>query len=485
MINPEAEIQRPIQEFKYETRDAYVAGLIERLKDPTALGADLGLVTRKEFWYGEVVDDVNDPKQWEAFVAEYEKRVQENPMLAGHYVKIDRNWNAVPIVEDVRVNGLLSYLSEKLHAAGEYAREFARNQDEHEFGNHLIFASKRLPAGEFDLYVQNLLRQSVDLPIGWGGYPAEYLDDPFRRKGTYETWLHLTNKKRTERIKSDLKKFKEAAMRKYGVSPLDAKVVAARVVMLGGWLGEEGRKISGFNIPNDYAVSEEVGNNLVYLFPGRMAKKNEKRLSPALYKMLGIISSPEDIIKNVTGHEYTHGYRYPGEDERWGFLRGVGRELWATDRNIVLASMSEFSSHYFHSSLKGYLAFVADDLNDEMGDLPQRLWEPYGKNQLTLDELLKDREDHITISWIVARRAKTAGALNREGQRYNPRKLVELAEERDKELDKLAKGGNPVEARRYFDDLLEEKKFYLVDVESLPRTTSSFSDDCPVSGYAV
>jgi hypothetical protein len=107
--------------------------------------------------------------------------------------------------------------------------------------------------------------------------------------------------------------------------------------MFSGWLGEEGRKVSGFNIPNNPKVSEEVGNDLVYLFIGRMWERTQTQLSPALLKVLRIPCRVWDVVNATKFHEAAHGYRYKGEDERWGIYKDIGRELWATDRAITVS----------------------------------------------------------------------------------------------------------------------------------------------------
>lgn len=457
-----SEVPKPYREFNYPHDNFFERELVERLKPPTKLGADLHLAVGPQLWYGQVFrGSFNNAAAWESFRVEYLRRSLENSAIRDPHTIIDQNWQPISIASLPKVSELLNELGDQVSLVANWLNRNARNESDRIFARYLDIQAELLPEGKFNDAMMSWLKLPPELPIGWVVLPVESHIDPNKEKTSFEGLLTYTDREATRGANDNIAKFKRASIDKYGYAPIDAKVVVAHAAMFSGFLQEldDGKGPSAFNVPNDPEIAEAAGNNLIYLFMGRMLEKNNKEFSPKLNEWFGLQSNVWDIIYYTEGHEYAHGFRYEGEENRWGKWRVIGRELWAADRAVVLASTDHFSGYFLRRVLRGNLAYACVDVKH----FTPRLFDSYGVNQPTIEQLYRETSDYGFGSYIIQRQAVNANFLGRSHLDIDG--LVRLSEERDKQLEKIARSGSEEEAEKYLTSLIDEERIFPVDAD--------------------
>jgi len=456
----QAEVRRPIQEYNINPKNPFDSDVVDMLKEPTRIAADLHLAVSPQFWYGKIFNgNFHDPVAWNKFCLLFEEHAADDPLLNNPYTYIDKNWQPVSITADPEVQNLLKRLRRELLPVGDFIKTHARWENDQLFADYLESLSELLPLGRFDEGMGELLRLPTDLQVNFIELPIEYQNDPLKKRYSFEGMLALPDRDATKRAKSDMDSFNKAAIEKFDSVPLvSAKVIVANVVMLSGWLGEESRRISAFNIPNNQRVAEEAGNNLIYLLYGRMKEKSERILSPKLFRQFGFTCNVLDAIRYTEWHEGVHSWRW--NEEQLGGMRIVLREAMAADRPIVLSSASNVTDGARRRVIRGDLGFACDDV----GKYWENLKAPYGENQPTLEQL-KVENDYAPGSYLILREGIRKGAFKKGKPGFSEDILIELSKERDEEYENIAKSGSEEKAERYFKGLLQETKNYPVNID--------------------
>lgn len=456
MVQVDSEVPRPIQEFNVQNKPGFEADLVDRLREPTRTIADLHLLVGPGLWYGSVFPGRFDNKNdLERFKRQLQQQAQLNPAIADPYTKIGFRWDAVPIRSITAVQELTSRVADQLQEPINYIDANGQDADDEAFMKYLEAQAGAFRDGDFDRLMINWLRRPVTYPVGWFGGPVEYYHDPLKKKAAFQGMLTTTALIVTKAANAEIDRFKEASKRVYGQEPINAVVEVAYTNILSGWLGERGRIINAENIPNDPDQAKRAGNQRIELFMGRIMDKNDRILSPAAQQHLGFKTKFYDIVTYVDGHEFAHGYRWDNEAEHWGSLLSVGRELLAADRAVVLASQEPFREKALRRVCLGMLAYALDDSGKYV---ETALSEP-GTKMPSL-EMLRGSEagDYTPGGFLILRAAYLNGYL-RNG-RIDLKGIVRLAAERDKELERIAKGGTEEEAVRFFRENIEMKKSY-------------------------
>ncbi len=468
----EPEHPTSIKEFDPVITNPLHAEVISHLKEPTREGAYLDRRVHPKLWYGSVYggrfDSYGNPVQegrwedgWRAFKEEYQVRSAENPALNDPYSLVDSSWNPASILTDENVRQRIEGVAETLIPAADVIRDWRSSpvtKMDKRFARDLREVSALLKEGKFDEAMTVIIKQPAEVPITWIMQPVESYDDPFKKRRSFEGVLFLNDFFLTQRLGSEYTKFEAAAKAYYGEAPFKAKVVAGRLVMLTGFLGEEEMRVQAFNIPNDPATAKMAGRTMICIFPGRIAKKVREKLQPALNPLLGVNCNVDDASRLVLAHEAIHGYRPEGEDERLGIYRSEHRELRATDGAVAVTSTRRYTSYYQNSVVRGSLAYAADDI----GQYRTSVFEPLNQRQPTIDELRKDVGGYGVGGYIIIRQGVLHGALKKPESGRSPRhnfdKLIDLAVERDRELKKISESGTPQEAGRFLESLIDSNK---------------------------
>lgn len=458
MISPD--IRKPIQEFDVTPRNVTHRKILELLKAPTRLAADLHIKVGPRLWYGDVFKgDFNSPEDWEKFAREYRDRVSQDPSLRDRYSRITKGWHAAPIASVPQVNTILNDLSIMLFSGAARVESNARNRAYKAFAGYLKESASLLPEGKFDDAMVSFLKLPTNLRVGWMVLPVEYQDDPLGDRASFQGLLAYPDLRQTRIANKTTARYMAAAQDLYGEQPMSARVFVANVVISSGFLGVGERQISGFNVPNDQEVAERAGNTVIYSFPNGMNKKNTERLSPALKKVTGRESSLQDISDYTLAHEIAHGYRPAGEQERLGSMRAAVREAWASARAVHLSSSPRFSESLTERVVVGDLAFASDDIGRFYG----QLFEPYGRNQPTVSELLRE-SPYAVGAYILLRQAFLEGAIRDPYGHVNVDKLRGLAADRDEIYAEMVKSGTEESAKKDFNRLIDRRTPFFLSV---------------------
>jgi len=271
----------PIQEYEVEIRNPLVEEIVERLKEPTRLVGNWYMkVANPNFWYGRAFPgDFQDRQTLENFKEKFNMRSVGKPELKNPYTFIDSRWRPRSINELSGVKELLEMISQRLVPISELIKRTTNSHNYQTFADYLYRTAEALPEGRFDDIMIDFLRLPAQFGIGWMALPVENYDDPLGIKASPQGFLSRTNWRQTRRTNRDIGEYRKVAKDLFGELPVDAKVVVAQSIINSGFLGREDKVFSAFNIPNDPEISKRAGNTVIYIFPNKIAAKNEKKLS--------------------------------------------------------------------------------------------------------------------------------------------------------------------------------------------------------------
>ncbi len=460
------EYQLPIQEFtgvefRKTPEGEFEAALIERLRVPTRFVAEwYKEVDPPNGWYKGVLSDTenfNTPEGRALLRARYEQQALNNPHLRDRDSAIVKGWRARPMITLPAVKRVVEELSGLIMPVAEWTAQNTPTPYYQDFAGYLQATAELLPVGEFDEIMARFTRLSTQCRVLFMAVPAEYQDDPLGTRRSPQGLLAYADRKLTEEANLDLDRYGQAALQKYGYLPKKANVFVANFIMATGFLGVEGKKYVGFNLPNnDFDEEDGTDNNVICLFPNRMGQKNKQKLSPKLEGLVGITSSDKDIANLAVAHEYAHGYRPTGEVKRLAGIRSHIKEGWANEMAIVLSTANFFPSGHPESVVRGALGFASDDL----GPLDSIVFEPYGKNQPTLDTILQEGA-YTLDAYLLFRQAFLERAVRHPLGVVDYDKIIRQAEERDTLFREIAIGGTEDSARKRLEELIDHRRFWL------------------------
>src|SRR3989344_8265066 len=117
----QAEVRRPIQEYNINPKNPFDSDVVDMLKEPTRIAADLHLAVSPQFWYGKIFNgNFHDPVAWNKFCLLFEEHAADDPLLNNPYTYIDKNWQPVSITADPEVQNLLKRLRRELLPVGDF-----------------------------------------------------------------------------------------------------------------------------------------------------------------------------------------------------------------------------------------------------------------------------------------------------------------------------------------------------------------------------
>lgn len=468
-----AEHRLAIHEFTgVEVGNAFERQLVEKLKEPTRKVAQVyRLVADPPQWYrGVFSGSFDDSKELEEFKKEFNRRVSDNPLLRDPYAFIDEKWQARSIIYIRGVRFILRSISEQLREIIPWIKSEAMTRVySTDFADYISFVRDALPNGEFDSITVEALKLPTALRVGWLPTPQESYDDPLGIKRSPQAFLTYTDWGATTRVNRDIALYNRASRAKFEYPLIPAKAYVDYMIIASGWLGAGDRNISGFNIPNDPQVSERAGNTMIRVFPQRISAKNSQTLSPASERLYGVGSSNEDVQPFVLAHEVSHGVRPKGEAERLGGMRAPVREGWANRRSLVLASSPFFAEDYCLKVCRGLLAYSASDIGSKIESV---IFEPYGRNQPTLDQIIKE-SPYAVDAYLLIRRAFLERAIRSPIGSIDFNKILRISEEMDSVYENIARNGTEESAQRTLENLIDRRRGILVG-DAIKKALSLF-----------
>lgn len=451
----------PIQEFSgVEITNPFEEDLVTRLQEPTHDVAHLyQMVVDPLVWYtGVYSGSFGDPKKLDTFKREYNRRAEEDPILKDPYTYIDSNWTPRSIASLPEVNKRLRKMSKSLVLTAKSIRKGPLVNSYADFADYLEVTAEALPEGHFNESMVKFLRLPTSNRVRWMGLPVEYQDDPLGIKYAPQSFISYTDKEQTIAANLLIARYEKVGREKFGVAPTSANTFVSYMIACSGFLGVGDRRISAFNIPNNSEVSDSAGNVVIDLFPDRIAKKNEKVLSPALERLSGVQSSSEDVEEFALAHEEGHGWRFKGEDQRLGPVRSHIREGLANRRAVLMAATQYFPTEHTRRVVLGHLAYGADDLGEKFRAI---IFEPLGRNQPTVEELVMGGS-YTPDAYFLWRQAFLRGAVSRATGSINEEGIVRLAEEIEPIYAEIASSGTEESARQRLAELIDTRTVFSV-----------------------
>lgn len=463
-----AEWQKNLREFDIDLpSNPTEVGVIEALKAPTRIGADLSFKIGPRLWYGEAYKGNFSSDE---FRERYFQHAALNPDVRSPYTYLTSDWDPKPITENRTVYNLMGALSGSILSASNYINNVGRGESTVlSLAEHLRIVSKLCLDGDFDGLMKVCVEQDQSYPVGYGFVLAETYNDPMKDRPEPQSWLTYKDKKSTERATRMIAKLRDASGQLtnelgYPITPRQAQVVVANVLILSGYLAEVNtetskfRDPSGFNLPNDPTVTDK---SLIYLFKGRIEAKN-KQLAKKLQTHLGISSEPIDLETLVTGHEFAHGY-HEGEEElqRYGSLNQVARELMANDLAATLVGSGAFHDEFQRRFVRGLLAYSVDDVEGMITVIRN----PKIADEISINDLMDKIGDYGLVGLVTLREARESNAIKLNDGKpatIDYRKLFEQAKNRFIELSNLARSGNPDRTEKFFRKRLSGLHLYPV-----------------------
>lgn len=455
-----AELQKPLREFEVSSSlSPLEERVIEELKPPTRIAADMFLALGPTFWYGQAFKGNVDGNE---FKKEYLKHAVVNPNVNDPYSYLDSNWNPVPMIRNREISNLMGRMSEHILAASNgINRMSGKDEVAFKFAEHLRRVVGYCLDGNFDGLMKATVEQDQAFSVGWHFTIAEPYNDPMKIRPVPQSSLHIKDKSGTNNATEMVLKLKDASEKLsreigYSVVPRDAQIVVANVLMLSGYFAEVNaetskfREPSGFNLPNDPTLTNK---SLIVIFKGRVADKNQQ-LSQKLQTHLGIPSEPGDLMTFVIGHEDAHGYHEGKEElQRYGVLNQAVRELMANDLAATLVGLGNFVDNLRRRFVKGTLAYTVDDV----GGRATILRNSKLLGNTSIDSLMDELGDYGLGGLITLKEARDANAIKLNDGKpasIDYQKFFEQAKDRFFELSDLARNGNPDRTRRFFEQRL-------------------------------
>lgn len=455
------EYQLPIQDFSgAEPRGVLPKELAMWLREPARSMADVYReISDPPIWYREVYKgSFKDTKSLKIFKAEFNKRAEEDPELKAPDTYIDKNWKPHSVATLSSVHQALGHVSSEILSVAKRLRGKTSGEMGIKFAEYLETTANCLVEGKFDEGQKAFLELPTRIRVSFLASLVEYNDDPLGVKASPEAAVMAIDPELTEQANANVGLYRKAYLDKFGYQPIYSKAFVAQISLFSGWLGVGGRRVSAFNLPNDPKISNEVGNTVIYIFPARIADKNDHVLAPKLNELIGVTSKANEVEAFAFAHEVAHGERPEGEARRLGPLRSTVREGWANRRAILLAAYGPFSDKHREKVIRGHLAYGADDLKG----LADVVFEPLGRNQPSLDKILKIDDPYAFDAYILWRIGFLRGAFNRLNGTIDYDKIVRLAEEVDPIYAELARNGREEDARREFKELIDKKRNFFV-----------------------
>lgn len=454
------EYQLPIQEFSgAEPRGVLTKELAMWLKESARSMADVYReVSDPPVWYREVYKgSFKDAKSLGKFKAEFNKRAEENPALKDPYTYIDKNWESHSVVTLPSVHQTLERVSSEILSVAKWLKGKTSGEMGIKFTEYLETTAKCLVEGKFDEGQKAFLELPTRIRVSFLASLVEYYDDPLGVKASPEAAVMAVDPELTIQANEAVGLYRKVYLDRFGYQPIYSKAFVAQMRLCSGWLGVGDRRVSAFNLPNDPKISNEVGNTVIYIFPARIAEKNDNVLAPKLKELCGVASKANEAEAFAFAHEVAHGERPEGEARRLGPLRSTVREGWANRRAILLSAHGLFTDDHTERVIRGHLAYGADDL----GDLSKVVFDPLGRNQPSLAEILK-KDPYTFDSYILWRIGFFRGAFNRSKGTVDYDKIIRLAEEVDPIYAELARYGTEDSARRAFEGMIDKKRNFFV-----------------------
>lgn len=457
MVQPEHELA--IQNFSgVEFQDDFERQLANKLKGPTELVAEWHRLTSPERMYGPFAGNWQDPRTLESFKEELDSRAISNPKIKNPHTFIKPDWSCVPMHEADEIRDLLGVLGGGLDDVSAWISDWIDKRGDHklysQFADYLNIAATRTPLGKYNEVMAEFIQLPLRLRVGWLGLPVEHQDDPFGLKGAPEGLLCYADPQMSSEANIKMGLYRQAGKELFSFAPLGSRAHVASVIRASGFLGVAGRKISGFNIPEDIDVGKKVGSYVVYILPNRIARKNRESLGGALQALCGVESKYEDVLAYTIGHEQNHSYRFKNE-MNLGLFRSAEEEAKPQDFTIVQAATEHFDEEELRRVVIGALAFAADDTRKFWSSLT----EPSGRGQPSVRELLA-AGPYVLPEYILLRRAVLDGAIRKPMGEIRVDRIVEAAKPRSFQLMDLAKGGSEGGAENLFGKMLQEKRLF-------------------------
>jgi hypothetical protein len=465
-----AELQKPIREFGLDfSSNPTEVRVIDVLKMPTRIAADLFLTLNPRFWYGKAF---KGDLYGNRFRDEYLRCAANDPKIRNPYASLDANWNALPITDNREVYDQMGRMSESVLSASNIIRNLSgKDEAAFKFAEHLREVAGLCLTGNFDGLMKACVERDQSYPIGWGFVLAETYIDPMKDRPVPQSWLTYKDKRSTDRAMGMISKLNDASKllsdeMGYQIAPRQAQVVVANVLMLSGYLAEindntsKFREPSGFNLPNDPTVTDK---SLIYLFKGRIEAKN-RQLTQKLQANLGVSCEPVDLETFVIGHEHAHGY-HASEDElqRFGSFNQAAREFMANELFLTLAGSATLSFEQQRRLMTGMLAYAVDDVNGRTAIIR----DPKIVKDLDVESIAKEADgDYGLVGLITLKELVESGALklnDRGPAEIDYPKVFDRAKERFLELSDIGRNGNPDKTRRFFIEHLSGLNLYPVE----------------------
>lgn len=459
----------PVQEYiGVEYKSPFERELVRQLKIPTRLAADwylqmVGNSSEPPIWYKNVLIRKADGSfDWDKLSRDLNTKPNAD-RLKDPYTVITKKWQArsmlsIPGIRDVVYEISKSFLStanyiekecihepyrEAYEASVIYYREVADFLKEGKFVEDLI-ASTKLPP---------------ELKILGSVQVEERYDDPIGLKDSPYGLIALMNRVRTVSVNSEIVKYKKAAEKIYSQPPQDATVHVANMVMVAGSMAAAKSRPSAFNIPNDPEVVARAGKSVIYIFPNRIAQKNQEQLSKAQQELYGYTTSNEALERFTLFHEYIgHGYKWKNIGPR---LISIGQPVLegiANQRAIVVASSDLFSEECLLDVCNAAVAFASDDLGPE---LRKAIKEPFGSNQPDLKRILEEGTYTLDAHRFL-RGLGSRGLIKPDLGIVNLNGVVELAKEMDELYTKIADAKTEESGKAMLAESLKEQRGFSV-----------------------
>lgn len=451
----------PTTTFTISGLSSFNAEVVERLRQPTIKTGEWHTLITPEFMHGQVNDEILDGGELEAsYRKTYQDKVQLRPELKAPYtrlVKGDEDWQTQPMVDVPIVKEAIDKVVETLPETIRWIEKHPEGQYHKSLVQYLESNYDLLPKGEFNKLMVKFLEYdpAEDVRVQW--LPVESREDPMGDRTVPQGFLAVVDREMTDQANIDQGRYRRSAIHHFGYAPYDAWLFVTNTAATSGALATANSPKSGFNVPNYQPVAEEAGHNVIYEMLNSLGELNRDFLSPAFLAIIGKESSAQDVGEYTLGHEVGHGDGRDGEEGYLGWMKTAAREGWAANWAIVATDYRDFSTEKLHRVVRGKLAFDSDD----SARFRSQLFNNYGINQPTLDELLGS-SGYAVEAYISLRMAFLEKAIHHKFGEINYDVIVRQAYEREKFYRQLVKSSNPDIAyhdlAHYFREEVEEKR---------------------------